>query len=405
MASSPAGAQGLTLDECYRRAVRQNETVEMQQQALEQAKARVDQAFATYLPNLSASGVLLEQAPTPNPVAQQVSPQSQQTARLTLSQSVFRGTKDTNTYRKTKLNRDAQASGLEDSKRRLYIQVAENFFAVLSLQSDLDLLQEEIELNRKRLVETQAFVSSGKSKRSELLTIQSNIANLESQIAALSGQLRSQREALVILTGVGKDAPLRVDVSAPNLRLEDLLKNGKTRPDLASAKLEADASRAAVSAAWGGHLPNLDLQGNYYVNRPGALKDITWDAQVLLTIPLYSGGLVQSQVRESVAEHKTKDLRHSLKLKEVEQDIRMLFEIWKGQKEQVEKLRRVHQLSKETFSSVRSEFRSGTASTSDLLVAQATLQQAKRSLARTEYDSLLTFVKLKLAANQMPLKE
>src|SRR5581483_10647413 len=146
-------------------------------------------------------------------------------------------------------------------------------------ETDLQNLDEEIGQNLKREAELNARVRIGRSRVSEVLTVQSTISTLRAQIEQLQGQRRVAREAFAFLSGLDASTPLN-DTEAVPAALEplaDYLVRLELRPDVQAGQQRLTAADENIAVAKGARLPSIDLNGNYYLERSGALRDVDWD--------------------------------------------------------------------------------------------------------------------------------
>ena len=85
------------------------------------------------------------------------------------------------------------------------------------------------------------------------------------------------------------------------------------RPEVTGQVSTREAAEEGVNIAWGGHLPTVGLTGDYYFTRPqGYSNGISWDFQFTLTVPIFEGGVIQSQVRAAASQERQAELTLSL---------------------------------------------------------------------------------------------
>src|SRR5690606_36906156 len=95
----------------------------------------------------------------------------------------------------------------------------------------------------------------------------------------------------------------------------------KSRPDLAARRQEIKVSESQIDIAKGGHYPSLDLVTNYYFDRTGVLQTSEWDLALVVSVPLYQGGTVTSQVREAVERKRVAELNSDETLRAARRDL------------------------------------------------------------------------------------
>ncbi len=386
-----------TLADCYKSALKRSETFGIQEQLLVQANELEAQARASLLPAISGNATFLRQeAPTPATLKQQ------NTVRLTGTQPLFRGFREFALIRQRDALTAAQRAILSEAARLLFVDVADAFYATLALQADGVNYGNELEIARKRLTELEGFRRVGRSRASDVLSQRANIANLEAQLEATRAQLKIQRDVLAFLTGMPAEIPLRDTevVPAKVPALEAYLTGLEKRPDLGAAAFAVGAAEAAVSVARGLHWPVADVVGNYYLQRPGSSSDINWDVALVLSLPLFQGGAVQSQVRQAVSVQEQATLQESRSRRLADQEVRRYFERVLSGQLQLRKLTEYADLSRQNHDALRRDYSNGLVTNLDVLQATTTWQVAQRSKERQAFTLLGDYVKLLAASGQ-----
>jgi outer membrane protein len=398
----PAGrgvaAQELTLDDYFAAAVRRSEVIATQSELIRQAEERYKQATAALLPTISGYGSYLWQDPLPTGAPSTPSNLSRQPlAKVTATQPLFRGFREIAAMRQTEALISAQSDDYQNARVLLFKDVVQNYYNVLAIERDIFNLGEEIRLNHEREKEIQARVRIGRSRVSELLNVQSTISTLRAQIEQLRGQLSVAREVFAFLSGLAADTPLRDSETLPAGvdPIENYLAGVDSRPDVRATRQRITAADENLTVARGGHLPSLDLNGNYYFDRPGYLSDSNWDVQLALTIPIYAGGSVQSKVREAASQRTQAELAMSQVTRAAEQEIRALYQSVVLNITQLEALENSTDAAKKSYEAQSAEYRLGLVINLDVLQALTAFQTNQRALdrarltAKADYQRLL----------------
>lgn len=388
------GAGPLSLTDCYRSALKRSETFGIQEQLLIQASELETQARAALFPVLSANATFLRQHQPVSTVARE-----QNTIKLTGTQPLFRGLREFAAIRQREALSGAQAAALSDAARLLFYDVVDAFYGVLTLQSDGVNYGNELEIARKRLSELEGFRRVGRSRASDVLSQKANIANLEAQLEAARAQLKIQRDVLAFLTGLDSSVPLRDDEKVPAAsQLEGYLSGVAGRKDLLAASYAVRAADASVSVARGLHWPTADFVGNYYLERPASL--VKWDIALVLSLPLFQGGAVSSQVRQAVSVQEQVTLQESRARRLADQEVRRFYERVASGRVQLQKLTEYAELSRQNHEAIRRDYGNGLVTNLDVLQATTTWQVAQRTKARQAFALVGDYVKLQGAAGQ-----
>lgn len=407
--STPAwAAEPLTLDAYFAVALQRSETTAIQLQQIQQAEEIYRQANAALLPTVSGVASLTWQDPLPAGTPSNPSNLSQQhVSRITATQPLFRGMREYAALRQTQDLLSATRQDYRQAEVALYKDVLQNFYTILALESDQRNYQEEIRLNRERETEIRARVRIGRSRDSELLNEQSSISTLRATVEQLSGQLQVAREAFAFLSGLDAVTTLQDSVNMPE-QLEPLsayLAGISNRPDVHAAQQRLVAASEGIAIARGEHYPSLDLNANYYLERPGYLQDSKWDVQLLLTIPLYAGGSIQSKVREAGAQRNQAELTQSQLLRQADQEIRSLYQSVMSNLSQLQALVTATAASKKSYAAQVRDYRLGLVTNLDVLQALTAYQQNQRTLDHTLFTAKSNYLQLLTAAARVPLMD
>lgn len=395
------GAGALTLDDYFTAALERSEVVATQLELIRQAEERLQQAESARLPTVSGVGTYtVQEEPPPGTVITSTTASRQTVTRLSATQPLFRGMREFAAIRQTEALRDAQNADYRHARLLLFNDVVQNFYAVLSLEQELRNVREEISQNLSREKDIQERVRIGRSRVSELLNVQATVSTLGALVEQLQGQLRVVREALAFLSGRDADTALRDSetLPAPLDPLADFLAGIESRPDVQASRQRLAASRENVSVAQGAHRPSLDLNGNYYFDRPENLKDINWDVQLALTVPLYAGGSLQSKVREAASQRTQAELNLSQVRRLAEQEIRSLYQSVTYNTAQLAALGKATGAARHSYEAQNRDYRLGLVTNLDVLQALSAYQQNQRTLDRARYTAKADYLRLQAAA-------
>ncbi len=161
--------------------------------------------------------------------------------------------------------------------------------------------------DQQRSVDTaQAHLLYAKDRRaaglgSELDEIRAaqEVAVAKQQLAAAKGNLRRLEEALGV--AVGADEPRSALDEEPGLDVDGARsEDSTTRTDVKAAKARLDAAHVATTWDWSDYTPLLTAVVQPGYQNPPTLTVPLWSfqAQLILSIPLYDGGLRYGQERE-----------------------------------------------------------------------------------------------------------
>jgi outer membrane protein len=394
---------GRSLEECYSAALAHSETLGISQEAITQAEEHIQQASGGLYPSIN--GVASRYWQDSNTSAGGFYPPIQDTVKLTVAQPLFRGLRDFAGLKLTHHLEDASVNDRKAAEVQLYKDVAQAYYTVLSLEHDMADLQTELKLNAQRVGELQGRIRIGRSRVSEVLTIQSAAASLRSQTDLVRGQIGAARDMLAFQTGLDREIPLR-DIAAPPpaaAGIDHYLSQLEARPEVAASRSRVEASEDNIGVQKGAHLPNLDLTGDYFFVRPGVLADSKWDVQLLLTVPIYAGGATSSRTREAASLEHQAELSLSRARRSAIEEVRSLYSTVISDQAQIQSLDAASRLSERNYTEQSKEYRLGLVTNIDVLQSMTTWQASLRALDRARYTLHYDLERLEASAALKPL--
>ncbi|AGH94547.1 TolC family protein [Pseudobdellovibrio exovorus] len=402
-----SSADALTLEETLQSAFQKNETVAQSRQQVVQVEEQISQAKGLVYPSLSLEGSHLIQPKPSDPVAAQFFPERQTTVNFALVQPLFRGGREFAAIRQRNNLLEAQKQAQTQNLIKVYVDVSSAYLDVLAAEQDLKNLNEQREIYADRVKKLQTRSRRGESSATEVLTAQSTAAALDAEAQLVQSRLTSARENLAVLSGVPVDAPLvdkQGETTDIKLRpLEDYLARIEESPEVKSVKEQLEASDEEVSIAKGGHWPTADLLGNYYLERPdGFTKDLKWDIQFKVSIPLFEGGLRSAQVREAVSKKSVADLELARLRRSKEAEMRSLYQNVRLRADQLSALKKSAELAEKNYKTVLRDSHYGLSRNIDVQMALTDYRSIRRTYDQTRFQARLDLIKLESSALYLP---
>jgi outer membrane protein len=236
------------------------------------------------------------------------------------------------------------------------------------------------------------------------------------QLAAAEELLREiTAEKYVRLAKPAESMPLRTPAPANEQDWIEASMNQNLA--LVSSRLAAEIARDNVRAAFGGHLPTLDLTAsrsnvdqtatiNFASGNTGERTSDSDDTTIALqlNVPIFAGGGTQSRVRQS--EYQWQAARERLKrvTRQTERQARDAFLGVQSEISRVQALRQALESSQTALKATEAGYEVGTRTAVDVLDARRALVQAQTNYARSRYDYILNVLRLKQAAGNLDRK-
>jgi outer membrane protein TolC len=415
-AAAPARAEQassgtvLTLEDCYRLALNRSETLAIRAERLLQMEQLYRQAFGAILPDIDfnytetyqdTDGVDSSAGGVGGTLTRSERPE----AKISAHQPLFAGLREWSASKSVRADSRRDALLMERAKKLLFQQTAAAFYLVVQNETDLRNVQTSLRLTEDRVKELKGRIQLGKSRSTEIFSVESQLAALRAQQEQVQADLDLARENLSFLTGVevssGSIAD-RMGEIAEVQPVDAFLARSPARTDVKAAMETVESSRMKVRAARGAFLPVVALDGNYYLKRVGFQEPIDWDVVLSLKQPLFRGGALWTENRrmESVLREARKDLERVQR--EAESEIRRNYLTLRSALSQTRSLEESYRKAEASYQSMVKEYRLGLVNNLEVLQATNQMQDAKRSWDRAAVKSKLAYLQLKVSTEDMP---
>ena len=381
---------------------------------LDASVARADQARAGLLPSAAlSSGLSRTHSDISAPPI--TASMTTQTVGINATQPLYRPANRI-TLQQGLRGVDVAQAQLDAATQDLLVRVSQGYFDVLAAQDSLTFVQAQKAAVSEQLAAAKRNFEVGTSTITDSREAQARFDLVTAQEVAAENDLRVKKLALDQLVGQDGTQPLPLVTQLPLPTLEPtdvsawVQQAHDTQPLLRQAALALDVAQLETQKAQTGHLPTVDLQAGYNVQRspngtmtmPGVNSRVNnASIGVALTLPLFAGFAVQNRVKETLAlEDKARaDLENLRRV--VAQNTRTVFYGVQSGQGQVKALEAAELSSQSALDANQLGYQVGVRINIDVLNAQSQLYQTKRDLAQARYNVLLGTLKLRQATGTL----
>lgn len=395
-----------TLKQILALAEQKNENLKKAQSKLVEASEKHSQSVGSLFPKVGLRGSYQELDPVPqSPTTPRgLVRTTQYSAAINFVQPLFRGLKEYSVFKQTNLNLDARQLNIDGARISLRLILIELYANIVITKLDIENLKLQEKHTKERVLELQNRVRIGKSRKSELYILEAQLMNIHGQLLDNEKSMEEHKAKLYFYTENGievkfEDLELEIPKELPHL--ENFISKISERPDLKSLRFEVDVASENIDQAKGGHLPNLDLGGNYYLTRTGILQDSKWDLQLTLTLPIFEGGVTQSIVRENVEKKNQAYLTYVETNKQIERDIKTLYQNYLFYVEKLKTLSESVIKSEAAYKENKKDFYFGLSTNLEVLQTLNTYLENKKNYDRLKVQIFSTYYILKTATGEI----
>lgn len=297
--------------------------------------------------------------------------------------------------------RDREAAVLE----RVVFAYADLLFA----QEAVEIARIGIERLDRQMEEAQLRFDLGEATRTDVAQLRAQRASVVANLADAEAALASAAAAYRAVVG-DEPGDLVADIPPPQALPQNLaaarVAAESSNPLLLEQMRIADASAARIDRERAARAPSLDLAGGYGRGAQlagGSLRGFESTATVGLVfrLPIFTGGLVPSRVREAEAIYRAEQFAVAAVEREV---IRIVDTAWASllaARLRLEANEEGLEAAELALNGVRVEYEFGLRSTIDILIAEQSYRAAQLAMARSRSDVLIAQAAVLRAGGQL----
>ena len=302
----------------------------------------------------------------------------------------------------------------------LIARVAQQYFGVLSAQDTLTAQESALQSVARQLEQAERRYEVGLIAITDVQIARASRDNSAAAVIAARRQLASAQEQLRAITGEKYAALAAPREDMPLLTPEPASEDAwvaaamDQNANLNAARMAAEISRDNYLAAWGGHLPAVNVSASRswdLENRDSATPpigtttntdDIVW--QIGVSVPIFSAGATHSKVRQARYNYSAAKSALDVVSRQTEQQARDAYQGVISQIAQVQALRQAVESNRVSLSATEAGYEVGTKTAVDVLTARQLLVAAQTSYAQAKYGYLNNVVALRQAAGNLDRK-
>jgi outer membrane protein len=311
---------------------------------------------------------------------------------LQLKQPLYSGGATVSGVAQAEANVRAARADLLGTEQTVLLSAATAYDDVLRARALLALDREIELLLRRKLHEITLRMQAGQLTQTDIDQTASRVAAATSARIGAEGDLTAANARFVAAVGRTPGADLTIHGLPPGLpkdpseavQLADL-----NSPTVIASRFRMDAAEQAIVVARAALLPSLSLsasggidQGQSFPTVATKLASVT----VNLTVPIYQGGAVSSQVRQAKANASESQIQTLTSRRDARKDAEAGYATWRASMDRWEQEKLQVKLADAAYDGVRREAAVGAKSTFELLGQLQEAYNARASEVGARYD-------------------
>ena len=383
----------LTLPEAYSKALMASESLAAKKEGIRQLEAAEKTIKAGFRPSASLNGQIYKYR----------NETEQTNIWLSASYSLFSGMRDYILLKAAGKETEAGNLELESARRNLFLNVASAYLNLYKAQKKADILKEQIRLTEKRISHLKWRADVGRSRRSEVIAAQTQLAQNKADHTAALAEIYSCQKTLGFLTGIEGEISVENPQNGTLLGLDEYIASMEKRDDIQAARKKADAYSDRADAEARKAYPTVSLSGNYYpVRHPMPNQDRRWQAAIGVEMPLYTGGQLAAGRESAESKKNAAETELAGLIRQSRMELEAAYSDYRYSEQRYAALEQAARLAAENVRLQEDDYSKMLVTNLDVLSAMTTAQSAKTALVNAEAEMRYAFYRLENLAG-MPI--
>jgi TolC family type I secretion outer membrane protein len=423
IAQSISLPESLTLSEAIKKAVEQNPEIKAARFQVEMIKSEVTQARSGFFPQLYftetfnrttnpmwATGAKmlqgdLTQADFDLDELNDPDAISNFTSAVSMSWSIYKGGQTWIGWKQAQQNHAAASLMLKRARQEIISKTAKAYVGLLLTQENLVVIVQTLETAKANLKMVRSRFDSGFVVKSDFLRANVRIAELEQQRLEAESQVKVAQAMLNAAMGMTGNKPLHLvtpfkkckETKGPVERWINIALSN--RADLEKMRYQEDIAKKEIDKSRAGHLPDLELVGNYEINSEDySDTENNYAIGAVMHLNLFSGHRISAKAKAAKSSFlRIQEFRKGMELNvgvQAQESFLKAQSAWK----RIQVAKTAVEQAKEGVRIVRNRYNNGLLTIVGLLDAEVAYQQARTSHFKALHDYKVARIQLELAA-------
>ena len=403
-------AEKLSLTQCLETALKNQPAIRAAQENVRAGQGRETQAASPYFPQLTAStGYSESHAPLGGAFGDSTT--KSYTTSLSLSQTLYDFGKTGNAYDAAKLGTLSLERDAERISQEVVLNVKQSYYALLAAKKLVEVAQKTIEQTESHLKQAEAFFRAGSKPRYDVTRAEVEVNNANLGLINAKNGVRIRTIALNNAMGIDPGRATEIVEELPSVPVlpsldkaqADALQN---RPDMKRMEADIEAARARLTAERSNYLPTLSANAAYnWANGTTEMGPFlgtmfkgdvqnSWNAGIMLTLPLFQGGLTKGRVGEARANLLALEAQRDAMKQSILLEVNQAFADLESAAARVEVMEKTLQKARENLDIAQGRYKAGVGPYIEVTDAQLSSVNSETDHIKALYDYHLAIAQL-----------
>ncbi len=398
--------ESLSLQEAVRRAVSRHPSVAVARQEIARAEALVRAARATSLPTLTGN-VMLTRLDDDRVFGNRVvAAANQQSANINLTVPLIAPQRWAAWSRATDSIELARAAEAE-VRRQLAVSTARAYLSVISQRRIVQVQERALSTAKAHYDFATAQLQGGVGTRIDQVRAEQEMSVSETQLRNAQAGVARAQEALGLMVGTPGpvDAAQQVVLPETPSTVAAATDDAESvRTDIRAARTRVAITKRSTSRDWTDFMPVLLGSFQPFFQHPSTLTnpETGWQAQLILQVPFYDGGLRYGQQAERAAAAEQAKSQLDWALRQAKAEVRTAFETMRRADQALESARRSAQLSGQALELANIAYKAGATTNLEVIDAERRARDAETAAVVAEDAARQARLDLLAASGRFP---
>jgi outer membrane protein TolC len=403
----------VTFDQAVQEAIKKNPQAAKAVEQINRAEALLRQARASSLPTINATGTYtrldndrgsfctLQPCP-PNPTRPFLPANSLQ-ANVNITVPIISGANWVRWMHAGDQIDVAKATAV-DVARQIALTAARSYLTVVAAHRVVNSFSHARDTAKAHLDFATARLGAGIGNRIDQVRASQQFSQAELQFQNASLNLVRAKEALGVI--LGREGPVDVgpEPTLGNVDANAALSGANARADVVAAAERWHAARNVQRDGWTDFLPTVNGSFVPFYQEPPsiAIPQTGWQALIVLSLPLYDGGLRYGVQRERASNTEQARLDHEAALRQAKADVRVALEAVRIADDALKAARDNQSLADQAVDLANTAYRAGATTNIEVVDAERVAREAATQVAVAEDASRQARLDLLAASGRFP---
>jgi outer membrane protein len=407
---SPAfGGTTLTLRECIDNALANHPSIRAARDALNAGQGRVLQAASPYLPQIAASTGYSENHAKGGAFGDTIT--KSYTTTLSVNQVLYDFGRTGNALDSARFGVQSTEKDIDRVVQEVVLNVKQTYYALLQAKQLVSVAQKTLVQTEDHLKQAEAFFRAGSKPRFDVTRAEVDVNN--AKLGLINAENAVRLDTIALYNAMGLD-PVRdveiEDVLAQPATLPQLeaaqttaLKN---RPEMLKAQADIQAAQSHLKTEQSSYLPTLSANGAYNwvhgttqmgtfngIPLQGDIQD-SWNAGVMLSMPLFEGGLTKGRVSEARANELSLEAQRDALRQSILLEVNQAYADMESAAARIAVMESSLKSARESLDLAEGRYRAGVGPSLEVTDAQVAAAKAETDHVQALYDYQLAAARL-----------